>query len=116
MKMHQTMQKLTGFGFLDKLFLRLKVLATPLAAPSPMRHSGSGKACSDKENIEKFLFQHASLAPKRYKYSEIKKITFKDKLGQGGFGGVYQGMLPDGSPIAVKVLVNSESMGKNSAT
>ncbi|KAL0395934.1 UNVERIFIED_CONTAM: Rust resistance kinase Lr10 [Sesamum calycinum] len=61
----------------------------------------SGPAGHHKENIEKFLILHGSLAPSRYKYSEIKKITksFKDKLGQGGFGSVYQGMLPDGSPL-----------------
>ncbi|KAL0395936.1 UNVERIFIED_CONTAM: LEAF RUST 10 DISEASE-RESISTANCE LOCUS RECEPTOR-LIKE PROTEIN KINASE-like 2.5 [Sesamum calycinum] len=74
----------------------------------------SGLAGPDKENIEKILLQHGSLAPKRYKYSEIKKITksFKDKLGQGGFGSVYQGMLPDGSPVAVKVLINSDRNGE----
>ncbi|KAL0431326.1 UNVERIFIED_CONTAM: LEAF RUST 10 DISEASE-RESISTANCE LOCUS RECEPTOR-LIKE PROTEIN KINASE-like 2.1 [Sesamum radiatum] len=74
----------------------------------------SGRAGSDKENIEKILLQHGSLSPKRYNYSEIKKITksFKDKLGQGGFGSVYQGMLPDGSPVAVKVLMNSDSNGE----
>ncbi|KAL0424007.1 UNVERIFIED_CONTAM: LEAF RUST 10 DISEASE-RESISTANCE LOCUS RECEPTOR-LIKE PROTEIN KINASE-like 2.7 [Sesamum radiatum] len=68
----------------------------------------------DEENIENFVLQHGSLAPKRYKYSEIKKITksFKDKLGQGGFGSVYQGMLPDGSPVAAKVLINSDRNGE----
>ncbi|KAL0287864.1 UNVERIFIED_CONTAM: LEAF RUST 10 DISEASE-RESISTANCE LOCUS RECEPTOR-LIKE PROTEIN KINASE-like 2.1, partial [Sesamum angustifolium] len=74
----------------------------------------SRPAGPDKENIEKILLQHGSLAHKRYKYSEIKKITkcFKHKLGQGGFGSVYQGMLPDGSPVAVKVLINSDSNGE----
>ncbi|KAK4410177.1 LEAF RUST 10 DISEASE-RESISTANCE LOCUS RECEPTOR-LIKE PROTEIN KINASE-like 2.1 [Sesamum angolense] len=74
----------------------------------------SGPAGHHKENIENFLILHGSLAPSRYKYSEIKKITksFKDKLGQGGFGSVYQGMLPDGSPVAVKVLINSDSNGE----
>ncbi|KAK4426634.1 LEAF RUST 10 DISEASE-RESISTANCE LOCUS RECEPTOR-LIKE PROTEIN KINASE-like 2.1 [Sesamum alatum] len=68
----------------------------------------------NKKNIEKFLVQHGSLAPKRYKYSEIKKITksFKDKLGRGGYGSVYHGVLPDGCPIAVKVLIDSDSNGE----
>ncbi|KAL2246974.1 UNVERIFIED_CONTAM: LEAF RUST 10 DISEASE-RESISTANCE LOCUS RECEPTOR-LIKE PROTEIN KINASE-like 2.1, partial [Sesamum indicum] len=64
----------------------------------------------NKERIEKFLLQHGSLALKRYKYSEIKKITksFNDKLGRGGYGSVYQGLLPDGCPVAVKILIDSD--------
>ncbi|KAK4426693.1 LEAF RUST 10 DISEASE-RESISTANCE LOCUS RECEPTOR-LIKE PROTEIN KINASE-like 2.1 [Sesamum alatum] len=75
---------------------------------------GSRRPGLDKENIEKFLLQHGSLAPKRYKYSEIKKITksFKAKLGQGGFGSVYHGMLPNDSPVAVKVLISNDSNGE----
>ncbi|KAI3462555.1 hypothetical protein Pfo_019218 [Paulownia fortunei] len=66
------------------------------------------------QDIEKFLLQHGSLAPKRYKYSEIKKITksFSDKLGQGGYGSVYNGVLPDGCLVAVKVLIESDSNGE----
>ncbi|MBA0580062.1 hypothetical protein Gorai_022297 [Gossypium raimondii] len=51
----------------------------------------------NSERIEAFIMRYGSdLAPKRYSYSDIKKITksFKDKLGEGGFGSVYKGKLP----------------------
>ncbi|PHU01995.1 hypothetical protein BC332_27246, partial [Capsicum chinense] len=53
----------------------------------------------DHRKIEAFLSNHGSYAPKRYNYSEVKKITscFKNKLGQGGYGNVYKGSLCNGS-------------------
>ncbi|KAF5450914.1 hypothetical protein F2P56_031226 [Juglans regia] len=45
------------------------------------------------QNIEDFLRSFGPLSIRRYSYSDIKKITnfFKEKLGQGGYGGVYKG-------------------------
>ncbi|KAH7658822.1 Glycerophosphodiester phosphodiesterase protein [Dioscorea alata] len=41
-----------------------------------------------------------------FNFAGIKKITkrFKNKLDQGGFGSVYKGELPNGIPVAVKML------------
>uniref|UniRef100_A0A0D9UW41 Protein kinase domain-containing protein n=1 Tax=Leersia perrieri TaxID=77586 RepID=A0A0D9UW41_9ORYZ len=45
--------------------------------------------------VEMFLKTYGTSKPKRYTFSEVKRITrrFKVKLGQGGFGSVYREIL-----------------------
>ncbi|XXG53964.1 hypothetical protein AAC387_Pa03g1967 [Persea americana] len=67
------------------------------------------------KDVETFLKNNGSLGPKRYKYSELKKMTnsFRDEVGHGGFGCVFKGRLPDGRLVAVKVLSESKGNGQD---
>lgn len=64
-----------------------------------------------KMNIESIM----NYGPKRYDYSELKKMTnsFSDKIGEGGYGIVYRGKLPNGTLVAIKVLKVSKGGGED---
>ncbi|KAI3768112.1 hypothetical protein L2E82_18544 [Cichorium intybus] len=65
--------------------------------------------------IEIFIKNNGTMAPNRFKYSEIKKLTnsFHEKLGKGGYGSVYKGQLPDGRLVAVKLLGKAMGNGED---
>ncbi|KAF5457456.1 hypothetical protein F2P56_021556 [Juglans regia] len=71
-------------------------------------------ANNDHFTAEEILRNFGSMAPKRYTYSDVKKLTnsFKYKVGQGGYGVVFKGELPDGRIVAVKVLGESKGNGE----
>ncbi|XP_060190216.1 G-type lectin S-receptor-like serine/threonine-protein kinase SD2-5 [Lycium barbarum] len=60
------------------------------------------KANEDEENY----LDHMPGMPTRFSYDNLKLATenFTKKLGQGGFGSVFEGCLEDGTMIAVKCL------------
>ncbi|KAM3759274.1 hypothetical protein ACB098_01G108000 [Castanea mollissima] len=57
---------------------------------------------SEEDNF----LENLSGMPIRFNYKDLQSATnnFSVKLGQGGFGSVYKGSLPDGTQLAVKKL------------
>ncbi|CAL1410012.1 unnamed protein product [Linum trigynum] len=56
------------------------------------------------------LLEYASGAPVQFSYKELQRSTngFKEKLGAGGFGAVYKGVLANKTVVAVKQLEGIE--------
>ncbi|XP_078150034.1 rust resistance kinase Lr10-like isoform X2 [Carex rostrata] len=61
------------------------------------------------QKIEHFLRNYRVMNSTRYTYDDLKKMTnrFKKRVGAGAFGTVYKGVLPNGIPVAVKMLHRS---------
>lgn len=72
----------------------------------------SGKSASDGEELEKLAAKEQKLFTFETLVSATKNFNDTNKLGQGGFGPVYKGILEDGREIAVKKLSRGSSQGK----
>ncbi|KAF8676243.1 hypothetical protein HU200_047114 [Digitaria exilis] len=72
------------------------------------------KGSRNGPRLESFMQKQGTSHPKRYTYSEVRRMTksFAHRLGQGGYGTVFRGNMPDGREIAVKMLKDTEGDGE----
>ncbi|XP_076882596.1 G-type lectin S-receptor-like serine/threonine-protein kinase SD2-5 [Bidens hawaiensis] len=68
----------------------------------------------DTEMEEEYLAQVPGM-PTRFSYEELKTATknFSKKLGEGGYGSVFEGILGDGTKIALKCLEGQAHVKKS---
>ncbi|XP_062203821.1 rust resistance kinase Lr10-like [Phragmites australis] len=97
--------------FLKFIAVICRFLLVPLAIFTFLAHK-YWKTRITIDAVEKFLQMQQMLGPTRYAYTDITAITshFREKLGQGGYGSVYKGvLLPGGVHVAVKMLLGTSN-------
>ncbi|OAY37641.1 LEAF RUST 10 DISEASE-RESISTANCE LOCUS RECEPTOR-LIKE PROTEIN KINASE-like 2.2 [Manihot esculenta] len=96
-------------------FCALRTTFGALFIAAFLKYKWQRRHLSGYDAIEEFLQNHNNLMPIRYSHSDIKKITgsFKEKLGEGGFGCVYKGKLRSGKVAAIKILNSSKANGQD---
>ncbi|XP_019087356.1 PREDICTED: putative cysteine-rich receptor-like protein kinase 32 [Camelina sativa] len=70
-----------------------------------------------KKTYQEFDFDHSGITTVeslKFDFKTVKVATkkFSDKLGQGGFGEVFKGTLPNGIEVAVKRLSKASAQGE----
>ncbi|XP_019154610.1 PREDICTED: LEAF RUST 10 DISEASE-RESISTANCE LOCUS RECEPTOR-LIKE PROTEIN KINASE-like 2.7 [Ipomoea nil] len=107
-------RKLLGNNMKDDQVYPLGIFGTIITLTYIIRFCKRKSDDESLKKIEAFIRTNGCNATKVYTYLDIKKMTnsFKDKIGEGGFGSVYKGKLPDGCPVAVKLL-NTKGTGED---
>ncbi|XP_030531756.2 G-type lectin S-receptor-like serine/threonine-protein kinase SD2-5 [Rhodamnia argentea] len=67
------------------------------------------------DDVEEDNLEQLPGLPTRFTYDELRVVTedFSKKLGEGGFGSVFEGTLIDGTKVAVKLLDGARQIKKS---
>uniref|UniRef100_A0A0E0JDB2 Protein kinase domain-containing protein n=1 Tax=Oryza punctata TaxID=4537 RepID=A0A0E0JDB2_ORYPU len=105
----------TAFGLIKECLNRsIRFVLVPLAVLTFLAQR-YWKTRITIDAVEKFLRMQLMLGPTRYTYTDIIAMTshFRDKLGQGGYGSVFKGViLPGDVYVAIKILDNYNCNGE----
>ncbi|XP_058722467.1 LEAF RUST 10 DISEASE-RESISTANCE LOCUS RECEPTOR-LIKE PROTEIN KINASE-like 2.4 isoform X1 [Vicia villosa] len=112
---HGKMKTILGIGSAIMVALLMCVIFCCIRGKRSIQQVNFWYKTKNDKNIEAFFKENGALTQKKYKFSEIKKMTnsFEIKLGQGGFGVVYKGKLFNGCLVAVKILNASKRNGED---
>ncbi|KAM0878623.1 hypothetical protein ACQ4PT_034753 [Festuca glaucescens] len=91
--------------FSGRPLLQLPGALPPATAPAPAATGEDSTNQDDIQSIDSLLLDLATLRAATDNFSE------SNKLGEGGFGSVYKGVLSEGQEIAVKRLSQTSTQG-----
>ncbi|KAK3141404.1 hypothetical protein QOZ80_4BG0333450 [Eleusine coracana subsp. coracana] len=92
---------------------RCPIATRRIQKPSRPVKEARATAAADEYIYENDSVKGAILSSPLIEFSTVYAATnnFSDKLGEGGFGPVFKGILPDGQEIAIKRLSKSSGQG-----